>query len=80
MLILGLFSGDLGPLPTKKIFKGMLFLLTNVDKTAEQRKQERQLLQDSSLETSTDESAVEGKKETRVDYLPLITNLSKGNK
>ena len=56
----GLFSGDLGPLPTKKIFKGMMFILTNVDKTAEQRQQERQLMKDSSLETSTDESAIEG--------------------
>ena len=37
----------------------MMFLFTNVDKTAEQKKQERQLLKDSSLETSTDESAVE---------------------
>ena len=59
-LIIGLFTGDLGPIPTKKLFRGMLFLLTNVDKSAEQRKQEKELLQDSSLETSTGESAGEG--------------------
>ena len=55
----GLFTSDLGPIPTKKLFRGMTFLFTNVDKTAEQRKLEKQFLQDSSLETSTDESAAE---------------------
>ena len=60
LLLIGLFTGDLGPIPTKKLFRGMLFLLTNVDKSAEQRKQEKELLQDSSLETSTGESAGEG--------------------
>ena len=55
----GLFTSDLGPIPTKKLFRGMVFLFTNVDKTVEQQNQEKQLLQDSSLETSTDESAAE---------------------
>jgi len=43
-----------------QLFKGMHFILTHVEKSNGQREEERKLLQDSSLDTSTDESAIEG--------------------
>ena len=60
LLFVGLFSEDLGPLPTVQLFTGMHFILTHVEKSNGQREEERKLLQDSSLDTSTDESAIEG--------------------
>ncbi|XP_053405315.1 TP53-binding protein 1-like isoform X2 [Mercenaria mercenaria] len=63
---IGLFGKDLGPVPTKKIFKNIYFLLTNVEKSKEQNDQEKKLIQDTSLDTSTDESAAE--EETSVPF------------
>ncbi|WAR00362.1 TP53B-like protein [Mya arenaria] len=51
-----LFTSDLGPLPTRKLFRGLNFLLTNVEKTQGQRQEERQLLKNP-LDTSTDDSS-----------------------
>ncbi|KAH9518556.1 hypothetical protein Btru_017131 [Bulinus truncatus] len=39
-----------------KIFEGMKFVLTHYEKTAQHRSEEKRLLQDSSLDTSTDEN------------------------
>lgn len=56
-----LFDDAKGPIPTDRyMFEGMVFLLTHVDKTLEQKREERNLLIESSFEGSTDESAIEG--------------------
>ncbi|CAG5136683.1 unnamed protein product [Candidula unifasciata] len=41
-------------LKKSKLFEGMTFILTHVEKSAEDRRQEKLLLEDSSFETSTD--------------------------
>ena len=57
--ILGLFDKDRASSSAVKIFEGMVFLLTNVDKSREDRKAEKEFLKDPSL--SSDESASECK-------------------
>ncbi|CAL1538974.1 unnamed protein product [Lymnaea stagnalis] len=40
-----------------KLFEGMMFILTHIEKDAQSRREEKQVLEDSSLDTSTDENA-----------------------
>ncbi|KAK3105884.1 hypothetical protein FSP39_007808 [Pinctada imbricata] len=61
---IGLF--DKTSAPTKKIFKGMVFLLTYVEKSSEDRKVEKDFLKDPSL--SSDESASESATEELVPF------------
>ncbi|XP_012944505.1 TP53-binding protein 1 isoform X2 [Aplysia californica] len=62
---LGLFESSL---PQKsKLFEGMVFMLTHIDKSVEQRAQEKRLLQDSSLDTSADDNT-----DTEPDMPPFV--------
>ncbi|KAK3595177.1 hypothetical protein CHS0354_002777 [Potamilus streckersoni] len=64
---IGLFGDLKGPLPTKKtLFRGLVFMLTHVEKTIEQKEQEKKLLEDSSLEASTDSST--GEEEVQIPF------------
>ncbi|KAL3866886.1 hypothetical protein ACJMK2_044138 [Sinanodonta woodiana] len=64
---IGLFGDLKGPLPAKKtLFKGLVFMLTHVEKTTDQKEQEKKLLEDSSLEASTDSST--GEEEVQIPF------------
>ena len=65
-----LFSSASGSgLPTKQLFRGVSFVLTNVEKSPGQRQEERGLLRPQ-LDTSTDDSSTEG--EPNVPWLLLV--------
>ncbi|KAL4227359.1 hypothetical protein ACF0H5_012802 [Mactra antiquata] len=54
----GMTKKQLGPLPSKKLFNNIYFMLTYVEKSKELLNEERKLLRDSSIDTS-DDSAVD---------------------
>ncbi|XP_069136776.1 uncharacterized protein [Argopecten irradians] len=56
---IGLFHRDRDARPQRKttLFRGIVFLLTHVDRTKEQKEEEKKILEDSSLDVSTDESS-----------------------
>ncbi|XP_021358532.1 uncharacterized protein LOC110453742 isoform X2 [Mizuhopecten yessoensis] len=56
---IGLFHTNRDVRPRRKttLFRGMVFLLTHVDKMAAQKEEEKMILEDSSLDVSTDDSS-----------------------
>ncbi|XP_076464966.1 uncharacterized protein LOC143296874 isoform X2 [Babylonia areolata] len=66
---MGLFENVKGPIPSSSgLFKGYVFLLTHVDKTPDVLAEEKRQLQNSPLETSTEESTDDGGDTTVIPF------------
>ncbi|XP_033750822.1 TP53-binding protein 1-like isoform X2 [Pecten maximus] len=77
---IGLFHGDREARPRRKttLFRGMVFLLTHVDRTMEQIKDDKLILEDSSLDVSTDESSSHDEPTIPFDKNQLKTQIEDG--
>ncbi|KAH3837070.1 hypothetical protein DPMN_110448 [Dreissena polymorpha] len=73
----GLFPTGLGPLPGARLFEGIHFLLTHVEKTPQQVAEEKEALKPA-LDTSTDESSADEEPCTPFNKDHLKTQIEAG--